>query len=127
MSIKRKPNIFVRVGQSLNRLGKASKNFLDGLITPTYLISTFIWKATENKAVSLETHPFGFAKNIIFQFNIDWTRKMDHAGFHVELIVLGGMIEFDFCDMRHWDYDNDCWEVYVVDDVPEKFHEAQSS
>ena len=41
-----------------------------------------------------------------FKFCIDLTRKTDHAGFRLEIEVLGYNLMFQIYDCRHWDYEN---------------------
>jgi len=48
----------------------------------------------------------------IFNFNIDWTRKCDHAGFRFNFGVLSFNIDFNFYDNRHWDYERDAYVDY---------------
>ena len=60
---------------------------------------------------------FGFAEVIppwtsYFTFDIRWTRKMDHAGFHIGLAIGCFAPYFAIHDIRHWDYDGDCWVTY---------------
>ena len=48
----------------------------------------------------------------IFNFNLSWTRRRDHAGPNIELAIFGLMIMFNIYDNRHWNYDNNDWEKY---------------
>ena len=36
-------------------------------------------------------------------------RGKDHAGFNLELGLLGFVVSFRVYDCRHWDYDNNKW------------------
>ena len=36
----------------------------------------------------------------------------DHAGLRFQLNFFGLDFEYENKDIRHWDYDNDCWEEY---------------
>lgn len=53
-------------------------------------------------------------------YNKDWaywyissnlTRKCDHAGFGLQLEILGVYLYFSIYDGRHWDYKNERWEL----------------
>jgi hypothetical protein len=45
-------------------------------------------------------------------FEINYTRRQDHAGFTVELTLFGRSISFQIYDTRHWDYTTNTWKVY---------------
>ena len=36
----------------------------------------------------------------------------DHAGLQTNFSLFGYTVEYSLYDTRHWDYDNDKWEVY---------------
>jgi hypothetical protein len=56
---------------------------------------------------------FGIYKtNAIIRCILEFTTRQDHAGFGVELDLLGWGIEFKVYDNRHWDDEKECWEVY---------------
>lgn len=40
------------------------------------------------------------------------TRQQDHAGIRYNFQLFGIETDFSIYDIRHWDYDNDCWEIY---------------
>ena len=48
-----------------------------------------------------------------FEFRIAW--KTDHAGVSLWLGLLGFDVGLHFHDIRHWDYENNRWEVYEED------------
>lgn len=48
-----------------------------------------------------------------FEFIIEW--KTDHAGVSLWLGLLGFDVGLHFYDTRHWDYENNRWEVYEED------------
>ena len=48
-----------------------------------------------------------------FEFRIAW--KTDHAGVSLWLGLLGFDVGLHFHDTRHWDYENNRWEVYDED------------
>lgn len=43
------------------------------------------------------------------QFDLS-LRGRDHAGFNLELGLLGFVVYFNIYDRRHWDYKNNKWE-----------------
>ena len=48
----------------------------------------------------------------LFYFQICKTEKTDHAGFWFNISILGLDFTYRKYDTRHWNYDNDTWEVY---------------
>jgi hypothetical protein len=61
---------------------------------------------TKHKAVELQlTKTTDIVKGLI---NI--THGRDHAGFMIELGLLGYTVCFNIYDTRHWDYTNNRWE-----------------
>lgn len=50
--------------------------------------------------------------NTIIDFWFRWTFRQSHAG----LMIGGGLLSFSLYvtleDIRHWNYDNNCWEKY---------------
>lgn len=52
---------------------------------------------------------------ISFQFN--WTIRQSHAGLELEAGLFGYCIQFNLYDSRHWDYDNNCYELYQEEKV----------
>lgn len=46
----------------------------------------------------------------LFRFNIYKNKEQDHAGFGININILGLDFDFNNKDIRHWDYDNDKWE-----------------
>lgn len=58
-----------------------------------------------------------YKTNSIIRFILDFTIRQDHAGtrfstFGIELCLFGWDFEFRVYDNRHWNYENNCWEVY---------------
>ncbi len=45
-----------------------------------------------------------------FNFQCQWTRNQDHAGFQFVVEMYKFMFDFRIHDNRHWDFDNDCYE-----------------
>lgn len=46
--------------------------------------------------------------------NVGWRFRTrgDHAGLSFNVEFFGFMFEFNVYDHRHWDYDNNTWQVY---------------
>lgn len=49
----------------------------------------------------------------LFEIAFDITTKQDHAGFSIELALLGYQIDFTFYDVRHWNYEESRWMIYT--------------
>lgn len=48
----------------------------------------------------------------IFELHIEWTTKQDHAGFgFIFSIYKFIFVQAMIYDHRHWDYDNNRWEI----------------
>jgi len=49
-----------------------------------------------------------------YLINVDLSLNVrcDHAGFQIMLGLFGYSVELHFYDSRHWNYENNCWEVY---------------
>jgi len=46
-------------------------------------------------------------------FEINYTRRQDHAGLTVALAVFGRNISFQIYDTRHWNPETGAWEVHL--------------
>jgi len=55
-----------------------------------------------------------------FEFECKWTRRQDHAGFQLNVQVLGFYFHIWFCDNRHWDWDEDGTEHWETEEVTNK-------
>lgn len=66
---------------------------------------------TKNKHWEIELTKYS---NYFLGIRLDacW-RGRDHAGFSVELMLLGYCFHVNIYDSRHWDYENNCWEIYT--------------
>lgn len=60
-----------------------------------------------------DTNIFNFIINLFNLFNLQIckTKKTDHAGFWFELSIFGLNFTYRKYDTRHWDWENDTWEV----------------
>lgn len=61
-----------------------------------------------------DRHYFCFRFNLLelINFNLQWSRKSDHAGFCFGLTILGLYFGAITYDTRHWDDENECWCKY---------------
>ena len=48
----------------------------------------------------------------LFKLNINKDKKTYHAGFLFNLSIFGLDFNYSHYDTRHWNYDNDTWEIY---------------
>jgi hypothetical protein len=70
-----------------------------------------------NRSVPLTKHKY-WAVEILktdnwFRFELQYTIRQDHAGISVELGMLGWEFHCGIRDSRHWNYTDNCWEVYT--------------
>lgn len=61
-----------------------------------------------NKFWEFELYRNSSLLNVAFGFTV----RQSHAGLNVELGLLGFNANFTLCDNRHWDYENNCYEIY---------------
>ena len=54
----------------------------------------------------------GYKTHDIVEIDFHYTITGDHAGLHLMLGLVGYAVEFHIYDTRHWDYENNTWEVY---------------
>ena len=65
-----------------------------------------IWKKlSENKTIDLSV----LRTNCILGFGFDITHRQDHAGFNINVTVLGYDVDVNFYDKRHWDKEANDW------------------
>jgi hypothetical protein len=67
------------------------------------------WLPFKNKGLELE---FIRYSPTIAEFQFDLSFRRDHAGLKLELGLFSYSIHFSFYDTRHWDSENDQWQVY---------------
>jgi len=74
-----------------------------------------IWNILWNKGSMLTKHKAwefnGYRTNHIVNVEFQFRPVGDHSGARIMLGLLGMCIELHFYDIRHWDYDNDTWEI----------------
>jgi hypothetical protein len=66
------------------------------------------WKVTENKSIEIQL----IRDSSLLGLTTQLRNKGDHPGFRFSLSILFITFDFQFYDGRHWDYENDCYEVY---------------
>lgn len=90
-----------------------------------------VFKLTKNKSLELEVIKSGIdisflstihmhSRGIFFESNIcnvighsfNWDWKRDHAGVHIDVTLFGISFAATLYDVRHWDYEKDCWESF---------------
>lgn len=76
-----------------------------------YLVPEIDFKFDLNQE---DTNIFTFFINLfnLFTFQICKTKRTDHAGFWFELSIFGLKFTYRTYDTRHWDWENNTWEVY---------------
>lgn len=66
-------------------------------------------KITKNMAWEFEIIRYSYT---FAEFNTSYTVRQDHAGFDLEIGLFGYSMHFQIYDSRHWNYTNNCWEIY---------------
>ena len=52
----------------------------------------------------------------LFDIDVSWSIREDHAGFELCLGLLGYGVHFHIYDTRHWNYTANTWEEYKSDE-----------
>jgi len=79
------------------------------------LLSAPIYWKYWNVQILIDTeHVFRFeiALGALFQLEIDWTKKRDHAGIRASFNLLGLEITYTIYDCRHWDENTEDWQKH---------------
>jgi len=75
-----------------------------------------LWAIFDLKIIILDDrHYFGFYFTFfgnLFNIQISWSRKCDHAGHDFTINFLWFMIHLSIYDTRHWDDDTDAFKIY---------------
>ena len=50
---------------------------------------------------------------LLFDADVRWTHRTDHAGFEIGIGLLGYGIHFRIYDTRHWNYEKDTYTSYT--------------
>jgi hypothetical protein len=79
-------------------------------------------KITENKFFELQASYFREYNTNIFNFQISWSKRCDHAGFEIELSIWKFHFSISILDSRHWNYDKDQWYNIGESDEYKKEH-----
>jgi len=72
-------------------------------------------KITANKAVEVQFSRWEAYNILEFSFDTIWFGQ-DHGGIGFDFEVLGYFFSAKIYDIRHWDYENNCWEEYEEDE-----------
>jgi hypothetical protein len=73
------------------------------------------WALTKNKRFEIQFTRW-CRLDELFKFNLDaQLRGHDHAGINLEVGLCGFELMLNLYDYRHWDYDNETWEIDVDD------------
>jgi hypothetical protein len=76
-----------------------------------YHLFCFEPKISKNKAICIQLSNMK-SNYYLFDFYISTDfRGRDHAGPVVHIDIMGLFFMFQFYDVRHWDFENDCWET----------------
>jgi hypothetical protein len=88
-------------------------NLAFGLANPFSKRFSIVYEKSGKTWIPYKFWEFNVYKtNIIIDFRIRYIIREDHAGLEIILGLLGWSVEYRFYDSRHWDYENNCWEVY---------------
>lgn len=61
----------------------------------------------------------------LFKFEVSNSKEEDHAGFRMNIRILGIDIDLNHTDCRHWNYEEDRWETQ--EDIDQQNEEYQQS
>lgn len=81
---------------------------------PTHDLICEDWNLSKNKNLSIQLTK-GMSTQVyeLFLLKFDFTPwGRDHAGLQFELCLFDITFHLEFYDSRHWDYENNKWEVY---------------
>jgi len=64
--------------------------------------------------VLCEDYYFNMCINLfgLFYFYLYWNKKEDHSGLYLDTRIPFIRLNFSIYDNRHWDHDNNRWEIY---------------
>jgi hypothetical protein len=86
-------------------------NFAFGLANPFCNRLSLVYEKFGKTWIPHKFWEFNVYKtSCLIDFRISYIMREDHAGFETFIGLLGWSVEFKFCDSRHWDYKNNCWE-----------------
>lgn len=74
----------------------------------------FIKKLSKHKVVEVQASTVSIDELLSFEVDLSLA-GYNLAGFHISLMLLWFFFDFNLYDTRHWDYENNCWEVYDDD------------
>jgi hypothetical protein len=71
------------------------------------------WKISKNKAIELQVSKGG---DEIIGASLRLAFREDHAGLMIDLSLFRRSFYFQFYDVRHWNYEKNCYETYEDDE-----------
>ena len=71
-------------------------------------MSCFIKKVSKNKFFEAQASKFDDT-TWFYRISTEWTRKMSHAGFQLEIDIWKYHFALRFLDCRHWNYEEGRW------------------
>jgi hypothetical protein len=78
------------------------------------------WIAVEKKIINTEHKYFNlqfglfegkYEETDIFRFDSNWSRRVDHAGFNLNISIWNFYFMFNIYDNRHWCYKCDTYKT----------------
>jgi hypothetical protein len=73
--------------------------------------SAWFGKLFKNKAWEFQI----YRSNVVLEAVIEFTIRQDHAGLRLEFGIASWCFTFNIYDTRHWNYTDNCYEVYNED------------
>lgn len=71
-------------------------------------------KFTKHKFWELEVQ---YLSSKVLEINVCYSVRKDHAGIALTFGLMGYCVHLQIYDNRHWDYENNCWNTYLGEDV----------
>lgn len=66
---------------------------------------------TKNKSLEIQVSKWGHSYTLVgLMIRPSWYSS--HSGLMIELEMFNYALIVNFCDNRHWDYEEGCWEKY---------------
>jgi len=77
-------------------------------------MSAWNFQLAQNKSLEVQLNLFdSLSQDTIFEFNLNWQIRCDHAGPRFHLIIFRVLyFHIMIYDHRHYDYENNKWETY---------------
>lgn len=62
---------------------------------------------TKNKAIEVQVMK---ESDLLIEVTFSIRTRIDHGGLTLSLGLIGYSVDFKFYDIRHWNYNDNCWE-----------------